>query len=437
MTAVIGLLNKKGLVLAADSAVTRKRREGKTKKSTLNGNKMLRLSTDIPGMATSVMITGNALFLSHPWDILIRHYRRLRGKAEFKTLEENVADFFNFLSSDNNIWENGLDHIYIKNAIKIIFKDISAKISDDAKERNRKGQLLHPEQYETQLENYLIYEINKYSRKSKGISLENYLENDFIKYAEKDLEETLEKQKSSPYYKFDYCPPEVINKYKDDFLKLLFYHLSTIREADATELVFAGYGLEEPYPSLMAVRVCDGFDHRPVYFIDESHTVKISDTNPAAICRFAQTDVIDALLTGISGDWENNFKDNLKFMKWASCVDNLSGSQEIKGNQKGYGASDLEKLFENVLKDLANLKEKNEKAWLRDLKDYDPEDMAELALNLIDLTGFQRILTFQHEGVGGEVDRAILTKEEGFKWVHRKSWNHHQDIDGKYGPLGV
>lgn len=437
MTAVIGLLNKKGVVLAADSAVTRRRLERKTLKSTLNGNKMLRLSTEIPGVVTSVMITGNALFMTHPWEVLIRHYRQLRGKVEFKTLEENVSDFLNFLTTDNIIWENGPDHIYIRNTIRNIFKDLSEKICDEAKERNKKGELLHPQQYETQLENYLIYETNKYCGKRKGALFKDYDEKDFFNYAEKDLEEALEKQKTSPYYKYDYCHPEVLKKHKDEFLKLVFHRLSMIKESDTTELVFAGYGLEEQYPALMVVKVCDGFDRHPVYYIDETLTVKISDTNPAAICRFAQTDVVDSLLTGVSGEWKKNFMDNMKFLKWNSFVSNLSENPEIKRKLIPYGASCFEKLFDNIIRELSNLKEKNEKEWLRDLKDYGPEDMAELALNLIDLTGFQRILTFQYEGVGGEVDRAIITKEKGFKWVHRKSWNHHQDVDGKYGPLGV
>jgi hypothetical protein len=63
--------------------------------------------------------------------------------------------------------------------------------------------------------------------------------------------------------------------------------------------------------------------------------------------------------------------------------------------------------------------------------------MAALAESLIDLTGFHRILTFQQEGVGGPVDVAVISKNDGFVWLNRKSWYHHKDVGGRYGKLGV
>ena len=50
--------------------------------------------------------------------------------------------------------------------------------------------------------------------------------------------------------------------------------------------------------------------------------------------------------------------------------------------------------------------------------------MAALADSLIDLTGFQRILTFSQEGVGGTVDLAVISKADGFTWIRRKNWYH-------------
>lgn len=56
MTAVVGILNKKGVALAADSAVTRRIID--EEKVTKNGNKMVRLSNVLP---ISVMLTGNGV----------------------------------------------------------------------------------------------------------------------------------------------------------------------------------------------------------------------------------------------------------------------------------------------------------------------------------------------------------------------------------------
>lgn len=63
--------------------------------------------------------------------------------------------------------------------------------------------------------------------------------------------------------------------------------------------------------------------------------------------------------------------------------------------------------------------------------------MAALAESLIDLTGFQRILNFDPEEVGGLIDVAVISKNDGFTWISRKSWYHQKDTMGQYDRLGV
>lgn len=438
MTAVIGLLNKRGAVLAADSAVTRNRKKRKNEKATNNGNKMLRLSDKVPGVVTSVMIIGNTWFLDHPWDVIIRHYRRLRGNTVFKTLVENVEDFTDFLSSDINIWKDENDHKYIKEAISDILKHISTIIFEEAQKRDKNGELLNPEMYEKQFHAYLIDEKKEYDKKRKGVLFKDFDANEFINYAEKDFEEILNHQIYSRFNPWNsYCDPIILRKYKDSFLQLTLSRLTMEKEVNSTLLVFTGFGEEEKYPSLITLKICGGLVGRPVYFKDENHTVKISDDCPSAICRFAQTDVIDSILTETSYKWLNLLCYKFETLKWENFVEGLSKDPKVRKKLMEYGESCFDRLQKQFNRDLLNLKEKNEIKWTRKLEDYNLEDMAELALNLINITAFHRILTFEQEGVGGEIDRAVLTKERGFEWVHRKSWNHHQDVDGKYGPLGV
>jgi hypothetical protein len=63
--------------------------------------------------------------------------------------------------------------------------------------------------------------------------------------------------------------------------------------------------------------------------------------------------------------------------------------------------------------------------------------MARLAENLIAMTSFERHMTFSPEGVGGPIDLAVITKNDGFVWLNRKSWYHHKDVGGRYGKFGV
>ena len=52
---------------------------------------------------------------------------------------------------------------------------------------------------------------------------------------------------------------------------------------------------------------------------------------------------------------------------------------------------------------------------------YNFEVMAALAESLIDLTGFQHILNFDPEEVGSLIDVTVISKNDSFTWISRKS----------------
>ena len=83
------------------------------------------------------------------------------------------------------------------------------------------------------------------------------------------------------------------------------------------------------------------------------------------------------------------------------------------------------------------IQEEERRQWLKALHDYSLQDMAHLAENFISMTSFERHMTFSQEGVGGPIDLAVITKNNGFTWLNRKSWYHHKDVGGRYGKLGV
>ena len=86
MTAIVGILNKRGIAIAADSAVTftnaiqevtiqnKNEKVISIKDKVINsGDKMLRLKDKQP---VAVMIVGNSLLTKLPWDVIIRWYRK-------------------------------------------------------------------------------------------------------------------------------------------------------------------------------------------------------------------------------------------------------------------------------------------------------------------------------------------------------------------------
>lgn len=82
MTAIVAVLNKHAVAVAADSAVTM----GNTHKVVNSANKIFTLSKYNP---VAVMTYNNAAFMGTPWDIIIKEYRKQLKDTSFQT-EKNI-----------------------------------------------------------------------------------------------------------------------------------------------------------------------------------------------------------------------------------------------------------------------------------------------------------------------------------------------------------
>ena len=435
MTAVIGMLNKRGVALAADSAVTRSR--GEAMKITKNGNKMLRLSSANP---VSVMITGNASFLRIPWELIVRRYRNERGNVNHPTVENNVLDFFDFLQSSEIFWAEGKDHSWASFQLECLIVNIFHDMDLDSKAQNKKGGLKRPGLFEKEF----LRLLKKFRKRcAKGSLLQNcfsgYTLERFEKFIAKEWERYLEENKEKEENVFDdpEIPTYLLEKHKEEILQTLLDILKADIHSSAAQLIFAGYGADQEYPSLVPATVAEGIDHNVNCHVYADQIIRISDSNPSAICPFAQKDVINGILMGAEGP---SFSTGImrKFYKLVNQGKLLEeaglDSFEVMGSPWAEAAKGLDDALAAKLRRFRN---NSLKKWERDLEGYDVRSMATLALSLIHLTGFQRILTFAPEGVGGDVDLAVITRNEGFTWLNRKSWYHHKDIGGRYGSMGV
>jgi len=423
MTSVVGILNKRGVAIAADSAVTRgwKKNGLDVEKYTKNGNKMVRLSEGIP---VAVMIIGSAEYHHTPWDVIVRRYRQKRGHLEHSTVEASALDFFDFIQSDPVFWRVD-DRDFGVRLVKTVFECIKSEMEES------------------------------YDSDSDDDSAPSAIFIRVFRHAAASLQKKWIKKGIAPQYK-DYSMASFLSAYDsiitdfldntdydDDVLKgirpsfeetLWMAFRTGIKCDDSTTLVFTGYGKDQVYPSLVSANVCGGFDRRVNYHICPDDIVCISADKPVAIRSFAQDDVIKSLLNGIHMGWL------IGASVFPRIVDpRLSYYFKPSIGEKDPGFEFTEMLKEVETEDLLHrfsternrLLNKNQRMWERSLKDRDLEYLASLADCLIDLTGLHRLLTFSPEGVGGPVDVAVISKNEGFTWLRRKNWYH------KDGPMGV
>lgn len=191
-----------------------------------------------------------------------------------------------------------------------------------------------------------------------------------------------------------------------------------------TGLIFAGFGEDEIYPSLIPVNISLSIKNKLRYFIDEDLIAKITNEVSGAIRPFAQTDVINTILTGIDPSLENTYLKNFeKFLqKYNNHILNLIGNSN-KTLMDQIENININKLVNEYEKYNHNIKKSNYISPLMNaVSNLSKEDLAEMAESLIYLTYLKRRITFAEESVGGPVDVALISKGDGFIWIKRKHY---------------
>jgi len=441
MTSVVGILNKRGAAIAADSAVTRGRsKDGRREeKVTKNGNKMVRLSDVNP---ITVMFTGNAEYLGVSWDVIARRYRQQRGKTAQPTVESAVKDFFDYIASNSVFWDEGECRSFLYYVIRNVFKEAVNECFDE-NERNDDGTMKRPSAFKKAMIRHLS-KISREHKKEEGCpQFSDYSIEALRESACGIFEEFISDKLMEDSNGFRNCcyPKEVLEAVRPQLEQTVFDVLShRLDVGPSATLVFTGYGSTQEYPSLVSAVVCEGFDSRMNYSIAPKDVICISDRKPVAICPFAQKDVIKSILRGIHGEWSEHALDGLRDMTNIPITDIFEPKEgeerpDFEFTRMLYEVEDQD-LHDNFTKAGMRMLDSNQHEWEKALEKYDLEEMAALADSLINLTGFHRILTFSQEGVGGLVDLGVISRNEGFSWIRRKSW-YHKDNVGNGSGFGI
>ena len=410
MTAVVGILNKQGIAVAADSAVTVS--NPNNRKIYNSANKIFTLSKYHP---VGVTIYNNASFLGIPWEVLIKEYRKQLGEKSFPKLNDYKQDFFrwlrknNFFSNEADI-DNFLFHDYIS--------FLQALISDIEKEG-------FEETFLTLLDKYINEEIPKH-RTVEGLSdMEKVKVKDHVTKLTPKLIEILKE-----HFTFDEqkISQPLIEAYSEFLLHDQFLQFSG--------LVFVGYGEVEIFPGLIPVNVSIIVGDQLRYNTEDSKSAFINNQNSACIRPFAQTDVIDTILQGISPELSKMtskvFGDFLQsFLKEIKSIDSIP--QPVIHRLDNLNVQKYIQDYNNKLDNI--ISEKYVGPLMDAVSQLSKEDLAEMAESLVYLTYLKRRFTMAEESVGGPVDIAVITKGDCFIWIKRKHYfdpNLNQNFFQKY-----
>ncbi len=379
-------------------------------------NKVFALSKHHP---VGIMIYNAASFMATPWETIIKVYRKQLKDKCFNTLNEYQEDFIAFLKAKNYytdaiVQRDFLEH-YSLTILNSIINDAIAINNSITQNPTPENRVIFIENLEVKVDSL----INIW-----GIStdfcpeFEDYTFENFEVYSN-DVFNTINQNR--------FIANEIIIT-PELFLKIkmtVFYLLRVKQNFNSfTGLIFTGFGEDEIYPSLIPVFISMVVDNRLHYYVDDNQTAKISNEIPGSIKPFAQTDVIDTILTGIDPSldaiYSSNFEALLKKYN-QTILDAIGDANPLLTEQ-------ITNLDTNLILNEFNslnqqIKRENYITPLMNaVSNLDKEDLAEMAESLIYLTYLKRRITFAEESVGGPVDVAIISKGDGFVWIKRKHY---------------
>ncbi|WP_314369905.1 hypothetical protein [uncultured Streptococcus sp.] len=386
MTAEISILNKNGIVLAADSAVTVNFGQGQAK--TYNAvNKLFSLGNNHD---IGIMIYGNAEFMEIPWEIIIKEFRNEHRETSFSELKDCANAFINFLKDDrfrNNDISVKIVYQIIDLLLELLLNMSSKKINEMQAEEQEV--LITPEIILTVISSIITDNLND---DNDEILLKNFEKErffiEFSEYCQKAIDRDI------------FLPKEYIEKLYNPFTELAYQIIIAKNIFDSISgIVIAGYGATELFPSLISYEIS--------YLIDTEIKMKITHEtsvdlikSDASIVPFAQSDMISTVLTGMDPIMSEFISNSIIELEELTedikntLIDSITNQQQLQFINPILG----------VIRTLAL-----------------PE-LANVAETLVNLTSFKRHISDSLETVGGPVDVLVISKGDGPIWISRKEY---------------
>ncbi len=413
MTSEVAILNKTGVAMATDSAVTITL-AGEVTKIYVDANKLFEL---IKGLPVGIMIYNGAEVDGYPWETLVKTYRTKACERQ-TDLCGYMDDFLIFTEEYLLSKETADDQSRrLKEAVSLI---MVALLDDAAGQAAGVSGKVARRGYLREMVNETMATLEKMDRQEWASGL--------------DFSELWRTHRSallaiSPETFLDATIPKADRR---ALAKTALLHLLCMNDVPglSTGLVVAGFGENDAFPSL---------EHRSVGGLIENRLMvvgvereKVDHDRPGIIAPYAQTGEATMFLQGISPDiswaitsfwkqWSSDLHKNIATMAAATfTTSSASEMNDFEKMAKEYVSSSWEAFshFMNQRFHLERLQPIEASAAF-----LSKREIAELAENLVDLTSLRdRVSINRKETVGGATDVAVISKGDGFVWIKRKHY---------------
>lgn len=424
MTCEVLVMNRLGLVLAADSAITFTSKDDAGVKTSFSAgaNKIFQLSNHEP---VGIMIFNNAGLQNIPWEIVIKNFRTHLDGNGYSSMQEYAVALRDYIVSNKHLFpdahkENHLKMLAFK-AFMFLF-NFSQHLSPD---------LVDPSKSSEHLKNWEAFK-DFISKTIPPIPLPAYFtdqqfqktKSDYLAWLSKLISDYLDNTATVKHLKSIIDVNELANY----SIEVLYKLYPSIFEDSYTGIVIAGYGKDDCFPSYVEVKYY-GFINDALIVENEKDAVIDHNEIDSVIEAFAQQSMVETFVKGFSPTVWSKVND-----KSNELVQKISAELVANG-----GATLPANWDETVQK----LNDEFTKQWSWDVLQahYLPlrriigglaiEEMSELAETLVMLESLKEKVTSRTQSVGGPIDVAVITKAEGLVWIKRKLF-FNPEINQRY-----
>ena len=400
MTAEVAVLNKSAVALAADSAMT----VGSTRK-TYPTNKLFALTKYRP---VGVMVYNNAEFMGIPWETLVKMHREECGSSGKATVKDYAEHFLGYVGNAAICTSAQVRQNFLRIATDLFRRLASSQqhlSTEEAPDPN------------TGIADVIASQSRMFTDAGEAPSMANV-----------DVEALVEAHESDVNTLIDRCIPdlEIDSSVRRSLHNVLAQAIKSVRLSSGfSGLVFAGFGDDELFPSLLEV-VTDGAIGQVVK-ADTKRELDIARTGThGAIVPFAQSEMVGRFMEGVDEDFLRYLEQYLGNLLYKSAREILeAGTPE--GQLTEDQISELQNIVESNLDDFRQSAqqfrlERFVNPVLGIVRHLPKEELASMAEALVNLTSLKRRVSLEEETVGGPIDVAVISKGDGFIWIKRKHY---------------
>lgn len=425
VTAEIAVMNKQGIALAADSAVTiSPSSDSQGSKIYVSANKIFALSKFRP---VAIMIYDSAEIMGLPWETVIKLYREHLGPREFPGLDGYVADFASFLGASHRLFPGSLQDERVEANARAFCRAILEAVHEGVEEAlsEGKGPLGDNEVIDRFDAN--ITEIHRQWADAEPLP-------SFPKEHEGEVVARYGHLFDAVVDEFFEKVPDLSGGTRARLLELFVLYNSRVPPwslSGTTGVVFAGFGAEDVFPSLREITVdevvCDRLIHWP------GRSKDISRKRSASVVPFAQNEMVARFMEGVDPGYQGLIQES--FGELMDGYTNALFKVLPKGQPSKRARKKIregrEQMLAAYVESLTEARRQNYIDSVVDAVSVLPlTELAEMAESLVNLTSFKRKVSMEVESVSEPIDVAVISAGDGFIWINRKHYfdqeqNHH------------